>query len=114
MTDNKTDHKTPLFEILDRHHRDGLRLMQILRETQERLGWLSPETLAVIAEGIDWPLVRVQSTAGFYSFFHTSPQGEYRILWSDNIIERMQGSVELMQEMCRLLWLEPGKVSEVV
>ncbi|MEY4593327.1 MAG: hypothetical protein RIR18_2222 [Pseudomonadota bacterium] len=112
MADNKTDHKTPLFEILDRHHRDGLRLMQILRETQERLGWLSPETLAVIAEGIGWPLVRVQSTAGFYSFFHTRPQGEYRILWSDNIIERMQGSVELMQEMCRLLWLEPGKVSE--
>ena len=101
-----------LMGILDRHGRDGLRLMQILREAQEALGWLSPQTLAAIAAGIGWPLARVHSTAGFYSFFHTRPLGEYRVLWSDNIIERMQGSVELMGEMCRQLWLEPGKVSE--
>lgn len=106
------DQKKQLSEILNRHGRDGLRLMQILRDAQDLFGWLAPETLAVIAEGIGWSLVQVQSTAGFYHFFHTRPQGEYRILWSDNIIERMQGSVELMQEMCRLLWLEPGKVSE--
>lgn len=106
------DQKKQLNEILNRHGRDGLRLMQILRDAQDLFGWLAPETLAVIAEGIGWSLVQVQSTAGFYHFFHTRPQGEYRILWSDNIIERMQGSVELMQEMCRLLWLEPGKVSE--
>lgn len=98
--------------ILERHGRAGTRLMQILREAQEGLGWLSPQTLATIAAGIGWPLARVQSTAGFYSFFHTRPMGEYRVLWSDNIIERMQGSVELMKEMCRQLWLEPGKVSE--
>lgn len=99
-------------EILDRHGRSGLRLMQILRETQEALGWLSPETLAAIADGIGWPLSRVQSTASFYSFFHTRPLGAYRVLWSDNIIERMQGSADLMAEMCRQLWLEPGHVSE--
>ncbi len=29
----------------------GTRLMQILRETQEVLGWLSPETLTAIAVG---------------------------------------------------------------
>jgi [NiFe] hydrogenase diaphorase moiety large subunit len=28
--------------VLDRHRRDGTRLVQILREDQEQLGWLSP------------------------------------------------------------------------
>ncbi|MBU3990037.1 MAG: NAD(P)H-dependent oxidoreductase subunit E, partial [Gammaproteobacteria bacterium] len=72
-------------EVLVRHGKDGTRLMQILRETQEELGWLSPATLPAIAAGINWPRSRVESTAGFYSFFHTTPLGRYRVLWSDNI-----------------------------
>jgi len=103
---------TALATVLDRHRRDGTRLMQILRETQEALGWLSPDTLGDIASAIGWPRVRVESTAGFYSFFHTRPLGQYRVLFSDNITDRMLGSHELMQALCKKLWLEPGRVSE--
>jgi [NiFe] hydrogenase diaphorase moiety large subunit len=98
--------------VLDRHHRDGTRLVQILRETQETLGWLPPEAISGIAQAIGWPRVKVESTAGFYSFFHTRPLGRYRVLWSDNITDRMLGSTDLMQAMCEQLWLEPGRVSE--
>ena len=38
--------------------------------------------------------------------------GEYRVLWSDNITDRMLGNLDLMQAMCQKLWLEPGRVSE--
>jgi len=98
--------------ILDRHRHDGTRLMQILRETQEALGWLPPEVLTHIAAGIGWPRAKVAATAGFYSFFHTEPRGRYRVLWSDNITDRMLGNLDLMQSMCQKLWLEPGRVSE--
>ncbi len=101
-----------LANILDSHRRDGTRLMQILRETQEALGWLSPETITAIAKGIGWPRARVEGPAGFYSFFHIEPKGQYRVLWSDNITDRMLGNTDLMQAMCRKLWLEPGRVSE--
>ncbi|MBI5783944.1 MAG: NAD(P)H-dependent oxidoreductase subunit E [Rhodocyclales bacterium] len=99
-------------DILDRHGRDGTRLMQILRETQEVLGWLAPETITAIAKGVGWPRAKVEGTAGFYSFFHTQPMGRYRILWSDNITDRMIGNRDLMQALCRKLWLEPGRLSE--
>jgi [NiFe] hydrogenase diaphorase moiety large subunit len=99
-------------EILDRHRRDGTRLMQILRESQEALGWLSPKTITAIAKGIGWPRAKVEGTAGFYSFFHAQPMGAYRVLWSDNITDRMLGNMDLMQAMCQRLWLEPGRVSE--
>jgi [NiFe] hydrogenase diaphorase moiety large subunit len=101
-----------LADILARHGCDGTRLMQILRETQEVLGWLSPSTLTEIARSIGWPRAKVEGVAGFYSFFHTEPMGRYRVLWSDNITDRMLGSRELMQAMCQSLWLEPGRVSE--
>ncbi|MDP1606789.1 MAG: NAD(P)H-dependent oxidoreductase subunit E [Rhodocyclaceae bacterium] len=97
--------------VLKRHGNDGTRLMQILRETQEALGWLSPATLTAIAAGVNWPRSRVESTAGFYSFFHTAPLGRYRVLWSDNITDRMLGNMDLMRAMCEKLWLEPGRVS---
>ncbi|MCK9381888.1 MAG: NAD(P)H-dependent oxidoreductase subunit E [Sulfuritalea sp.] len=98
--------------VLDRHHHDGTRLMQILRETQEQLGWLSPATLTHIAKAIAWPRAQVEGTADFYSFFHTRPLGRYRVLWSDNITDRMLGNTDLLEAMCKKLWLEPGRVSE--
>jgi len=98
--------------ILARHRHNPTRLVQILRETQEALGWLSPATLAELARGLDLPLARVAGVAGFYSFLHTEPRGRYRVLWSDNITDRMLGNQDLMLDMCRHLWLEPGHVSE--
>ncbi len=103
---------TVLDSILDKHRRDGTRLMQILREVQEAQGWLPPPTLTAIAAAIGWPRAKVEGTADFYSFFHTQPRGKYRVLWSDNIIDRMLGNADLMAAMCKKLWLEPGRVSE--
>ncbi|MBL8482599.1 MAG: NAD(P)H-dependent oxidoreductase subunit E, partial [Rhodocyclaceae bacterium] len=101
-----------LDSILDRHGRQGVRLMQILRETQEALGWLAPEALAEIARATGLTRAAVASTANFYSFFHTRPLGTYRVLWSDNVTDRMLGNQALMQALCKALWLQPGRVSE--
>jgi [NiFe] hydrogenase diaphorase moiety large subunit len=101
-----------LAPILERHRRDGTRLMQILREAQEAIGWLPPAVLTEIAAAVGWPRAKVEGTAGFYSFFHTEPRGRYRVLWSDNITDRMLGNRDLMLALCQKLWLEPGRVSE--
>ena len=98
--------------VLERHRRDATRLVQILREIQEQLGWLAPATLTHIAAAIGWPRAEVSGTASFYSFFHTRPRGKYCVLWSDNITDRMLGNADLMDAMCKKLWLEPGRVSE--
>ncbi|MBV2265173.1 MAG: NAD(P)H-dependent oxidoreductase subunit E, partial [Thauera sp.] len=101
-----------LEDILERHRRDPLQLLQILIELQARDGWLAPATLSALADALGMPRARVESTASFYSFLHTRPAGEYRILFSDNITDRMLGNQALMQALCDKLWLQPGKVSE--
>lgn len=92
--------------------RDSSRLLQILREVQERFGHIPRAAISRLAEKLAIPRARIESVASFYSFLHLKPHGDYRVLFSDNITDRMLGSQPLMEQMCQLLWLQPGKVSE--
>lgn len=94
--------------ILINQHRAPHRLVQILRELQARLHWLPREVLSQVADGLHLPLAHVEGVAGFYRFFHTSPVGQYRVLFSDNATDRMLGSEALMHNLCHLLKVQPG------
>jgi [NiFe] hydrogenase diaphorase moiety large subunit len=98
--------------ILGRHDHDASNLLQILRELQDCIGYLPADAITYLADKLAIPRVRIESVASFYSFLNLQPRGEYRVLFSDNITDRMLGSAELMQQMCQQLWAEPGKVSE--
>jgi [NiFe] hydrogenase diaphorase moiety large subunit len=101
-----------LDELIMRHGGDASRLLQILIEAQERFGYIPEQAVSRIAGKLSVPHARVESVASFYSFLHLKPQGKYRVLFSDNITDRMLGSQALMERMCQQLWLQPGKVSE--
>lgn len=98
--------------LLQRHGHDRHALVQMLRELQAEQGWLPPPALAELADGLAMSLAQVQGVAGFYRFFHTRPVGEYRILFSDNVTDRMLGSEALMADLCRRLGVAPGRVGE--
>jgi len=112
MAADNDRHMADLDTILDRHGRDPGMLLQILREVQEHHGYISPAAVTRLGDRLGIPRARIEGVAGFYSFLHLRPHGEYRVLFSDNITDRMQGSEALMELMCRQLWLQPGKVSE--
>lgn len=96
--------------LLERHHRQPDRLVQILRELQAQQHWLPRESLIAVAGALGLPLAHVEGVAGFYRFLHCQPVGAYRVLFSDNITDRMQGSEALMQGLCALLRVEPNVV----
>ena len=96
--------------LLLRHGGNPHALLQILRELQEREGWLPRERLAWVAQELGLTLADVEGVAGFYRFLHTKPVGSYRVLFSDNITDRMAGSAELLSDLCRRLGVAPGKV----
>lgn len=101
-----------LDQLVVHHHNDASRLLQMLRELQERFGHIPREAVSRLAQKLSIPRARVESVASFYSFLHLKPHGEYRVLFSDNITDRMLGSQALMEQLCQQLWLQPGKVSE--
>ena len=97
--------------VLEKHRYDSGRLLQILRDVQDGLGWIAPETAATIAAGLGIARPRVDSMVQFYSFLYDRPVGQYRILFSDNITDRMQGSIALRDHMLRRLHLKLGEAS---
>ncbi len=87
-------------------------LLQVLIEIQEAEGWLAPQAMAVLQAELHLPLSKIKAVASFYSFLSLTPRGRYRVLFADNIIERQAGSLHLVEQLCRELWVERGKVSE--
>ncbi len=98
--------------VIAKHGARPEQLLQILIEIQEELSWLPLKVVTDVAERLSISRARVEGVVGFYSFLHTRPNGRFRVLFSNNIIDRMLGSQTMMDEMCRKLWLQPGKMSE--
>ena len=99
-----------LVALLERHRHDPTRLVQILRDVQESNGWISPAVITELAGHLGLPRARVEGVAGFYSFFSTTPQGEYRVLFSDCIIDEFRGYAELRTRLCEALRVPPDQV----
>ena len=97
--------------ILDTYRREPSYLVQILREAQDALGHIAPAAAAQVAAALDIPVGQVQAVIAFYAFFHDRPMGRYRVLFSDNITDRMLGSQALVEHMLQRLKLAPGEVS---
>ncbi|WP_374343421.1 NAD(P)H-dependent oxidoreductase subunit E [Azonexus sp.] len=98
--------------VVARYRRDPSCMVQILREVQEACDWISPEAIDRLQATLGVPRTKIEGVAGFYSFFYLQPRGKYRVLFSDNITDRMLGNQALIERLCNSLWVEPGKVSE--
>lgn len=96
--------------LMQQHHADPHALVQILRQLQASHGWLPRLALQQIAQALGLTLAHVEGVAGFYRFFHTQPVGQYRVLFSDNVTDRMLGSEALLQQLCRLLKVLPKQL----
>jgi [NiFe] hydrogenase diaphorase moiety large subunit len=101
-----------LIEIIETNGRDPTRLLQVLWRAQDIYDWISPEVFAIIGREVGIPPARIEAVAEFYSFLYTQPRGRYRILFADNITDRMAGSMALFDHMAKRLKLKPGQISD--
>ena len=99
-------------EVLARHGQDPHALVQMLRELQAEQGWLPRDALGQLAAGLGLTLAQVEGVASFYRFLHLRPVGTYRVLFSDNVTDRLLGSEALMADLCRRLGVAPGRVGD--
>ena len=97
--------------IVEKYRNNPTYTLQILREAQEALDWISPETVETVASQLKIPRTRIQSVLQFYSFLYDKPRGRYRLLFADNITDRMAGNIALFEHMLSRLKLKRGEVS---
>ncbi len=98
--------------IVAQHGADASRMLQILRDVQQACGWISSPAIDALSAELAVPRTKIEGVAGFYAFLSLQPRGRYRILFSDNVTDRMLGSPALLERLCNALWVEQGKVSE--
>ena len=109
LLSNPAGIKNEAIESLVSHYAcDPHALLQILRDAQAQHTWLPRDMLSYVASALGLTLAHVEGVATFYRFFHTQPVGEYRVLFSDNITDRMHGNAALLADLCQRLGVEPG------
>jgi len=109
-----TNRLEPVLEtVLERHGEDAGRLLQILIDLQAEIGWIPPEAIAALGPRLKLTRGAIESVVAFYAFLHGEPAGRYRILFSDNVTDRMLGNAVIFGHMARRFGLpETGGVSE--
>jgi [NiFe] hydrogenase diaphorase moiety large subunit len=111
MANRRTKVDRHVRAIVRRYGGDPTYMLQILREAQEWHGWISPDIIDTLEAALKTPRTKIAAVAGFYAFLYTEPCGKYRVLYSDNITDRMLGNMHLVERMAANLGVERGKTS---
>lgn len=67
-------------------------ILPALRHAQEHYGWLSPEAIEAVAEGLDLSPARCVAVASFYDMFFLQPVGDHVVEVCTNLSCALVGS----------------------
>jgi [NiFe] hydrogenase diaphorase moiety large subunit len=87
---------------------DPTELLQYLGEIQYRYSCIPARAIELLAARLALPPTRITGVIDYYSFLHTTPRGEFDVLFSDSITDHMLGSRELLQQLCERLGVGKG------
>ena len=104
--------KTDIQSILTRYQEDKTRLMDILIDTQEALGFISDESVNEIASALNISCTDVEQTLSFYHFFSQKPIGKYTIYLNDSAVANMMGRREVAHIFEEEVGCKFGEVTE--
>ena len=86
-------------------------LLELLKEVQNRFGYLSPEFLVEIAKSLGLPVGEVYGVATFYSFLSTKPQGRNIIRICKSVPCFLKGSDVIIESIGKELGIKPGETT---
>lgn len=78
-------------------------LLQYLIKIQQRFNYIPPVAIETLQQKLDLTSTEIKSVISFYTFLSLDYQGEYHILFSDNITDRMGDNQGLYQQLKQAL-----------
>jgi [NiFe] hydrogenase diaphorase moiety large subunit len=104
--------KKDVKSIIAKYKNDATRLMDILIDTQDELGYVSPEAIDTISGDLNLSRVDVEQTISFYHFFSLEPLGKYNIYLNNSAVANMMGSGEVAKVFEEEAGCKFGEVTE--
>ncbi len=98
--------------ICESYGRDRHRMLDILREVQDRYRCIAPSTMDRIAADTGLTRIEVEGVASFYSFLSLTPKGRVTIRLCDDIVDRFSGLEEVAAAFEEVLGIRVGRTSE--
>ena len=89
--------------------RDGI--LTLLKETQARQGYITPDTISSLASSIKLPLHEVYAVASFYSFLSLRPKGRHVIRICRSLPCEMKNSLDMKGFIEREVGIMPGQTT---
>lgn len=87
------------------------RLIPILQETQELLGFISRESVVAIGRHLNLPASKIYGVATFYNQFRFEPKGRYHIQVCRGTACHVKGSARILTAITGELKIQPGRTT---
>ena len=84
-------------------------LLEVLKEAQDRFGYLSGDSLVEIAKSLGLPLSEAYGVATFYSFLSTKPQGRHVIRICKSLPCFLKNYQTIVESVSREIGIKPGE-----
>lgn len=97
--------------ICEAYANDPHRLLDILRDIQDRFRCISRETMKSVARETDLSEIEVEGVASFYAFLSVEPKGRVSIRLCDDIVDRFAGLEDVTEAFEKELGLKVGETS---
>ncbi|MCF7790517.1 MAG: NAD(P)H-dependent oxidoreductase subunit E [Victivallales bacterium] len=111
MTTTPKDLKKEIADICKACGNDRSRLMDIVRDVQEKFGCVSDEAINLIASEVSVHRVEVESVVSFYAFLSKDQKGNFVIRVCDDIIDRQAGSDSIISAFEKELGINCGETT---
>ena len=87
-------------------------LIPILQYIQSDLNWLPEETLRVVAERLEMPLMEIYGVATFYRTFSLKPRGRHIVTVCVGTACHVRGGQRMVDQISRELDIGPGETTQ--
>jgi NADH-quinone oxidoreductase subunit E len=86
-------------------------VLPALRLAQERYGWLSPDALREVADGLGETPAYCHAVASFYDMFHLAPVGRHLVEVCTNVSCALVGAQQVLEAFESELGVRPGETT---
>ena len=111
MTQEETIDLAPLDEILEAYRGQRGAVIPVLQKAQEIYGYLPPEVLKRVAEGMRVPIGQIYGVVTFYSQFYLTRRGRHIVRQCDGTACHVRGAAKILDKMEQELGIHMGETT---
>jgi NADH-quinone oxidoreductase subunit E len=111
MVPNNAVDLSQLEPLIDEYRGQKGAAIPVLQKTQKLFGYVPPEALKKIAEGLRIPVSSLYGVVTFYSQFYLTPRGRHIIRQCDGTACHVKGAAKIVERMEKELGISVGETT---